>query len=59
MMSFDSFSYPLLLKLKDPFVILTIGTQKKTTSVAKDAGKTPSWNDVFDFKILNEELMTF
>lgn len=36
-----------------------IGSQKFSSGVAKDAGKTPTWCDQFTFKILNDQLLTF
>ena len=38
----------------DPYVILTIGSQKYKTHAAKDAGKNPSWTDQFTFAINGE-----
>lgn len=41
----------------DPYVILTIGSQKYKTHAAKDAGKNPSWTDQFTFAINGESQM--
>lgn len=43
----------------DPFINVMIGNQKHTSAVAKDAGKTPSWCDQFNFKIMNDTMLTF
>jgi Ca2+-dependent lipid-binding protein len=38
----------------DPFVILTVGTQKFKTKTLGEAGKNPVWsNEVFDFDVKN------
>ncbi|KAL4512784.1 hypothetical protein ABPG72_017469 [Tetrahymena utriculariae] len=43
----------------DPFINVMIGSQKQTSAVAKDQGKTPVWIDQFNFKILNDNMLTF
>ena len=61
--------HPVCAKLKkdqdffgkmDPYCEVTVGQQKKKTSVAKDAGKTPVWNDELVFDIGgHERIVTF
>ena len=42
----------------DPYVRATMGNQVQKTSVAKDAGKHPSWSDQLSFRRSNEDLLT-
>lgn len=39
------------LSSMDPYVILTCRTQEQKSSVAKDQGSTPEWNETFLFTI--------
>ena len=33
----------------DPFTVLTLGDQKYKTKTAMNQGKTPKWNETFNF----------
>lgn len=39
----------------DPFVIVTLGGNRLQTGVAKNMGRTPSWNDALGFRVNNEQ----
>ena len=41
----------------DPYCKIVIGNQSGRTSVASNAGKTPSWNEAIQFSITNETLV--
>ena len=41
----------------DPYCIVTIGSQKLQTSVAKRQGKTPAWADSLKFVVNGEATM--
>ncbi|RLN95005.1 hypothetical protein BBJ28_00024308, partial [Nothophytophthora sp. Chile5] len=44
-----------MMDTADPFVKLTIGTQNVQTKVHESGGKTPEWNESFDFSIATEK----
>lgn len=43
----------------DPYVVLEFGAQKYKTKTHQNAGKTPSWNDIFEMQRINEETILF
>lgn len=43
----------------DPYVRIRVGDQTYKTGTAWNAGKNPSWSDVFTFKIGSETCLTF
>lgn len=42
-----------LMGKQDPYIILSIGQSTHRTSIKKDGGKNPIWNETFDFSLLN------
>ncbi|KAL4430304.1 hypothetical protein ABPG74_019463 [Tetrahymena malaccensis] len=48
-----------ILGKMDPFIKISIANQNFSSSVAKNQGKTPVWSDKFNFKILNDNMLTF
>ncbi|KAL4454620.1 hypothetical protein ABPG74_021825 [Tetrahymena malaccensis] len=48
-----------ILGKMDPFIKITISDQKFTSAVAKNQGQTPVWIDKFNFKIKNDNMLTF
>ena len=43
----------------DPYVKIEVGSQCFKTKTHENAGKQPSWFDVFEFHRTNEEVITF
>ncbi|EAR93970.3 C2 domain protein (macronuclear) [Tetrahymena thermophila SB210] len=43
----------------DPEIHVTIGSQKFKSSVAQGSGKNPVWPDQFNFRVMNDTLLTF
>ena len=41
----------------DPYVVLKLGSQSFRTKTHSNAGKQPSWFDVFEFQRTNEEAL--
>ena len=39
----------------DPYCNITVGSNTLKTKVAKDMGKTPSWQDVLNFRVAGEQ----
>ncbi|KAL9228943.1 hypothetical protein vseg_004469 [Gypsophila vaccaria] len=38
----------------DPYVIITCRSQEQKSSVARDSGSTPVWNETFEFSIYGD-----
>ena len=39
------------VKIKDPYCMITIGTQKYRTKTHEDGGKSPAWNESFIHRV--------
>lgn len=43
----------------DPYVVCQIGGQRQQSSVCKDGGKNPRWQDTLQFQVNGDQVMSF